>query len=305
MPGEVVVVFRGAGVVLEDPADDHKQGDNESRVGKQQVQAPATAGGGHAFLLLKPCEGQTIAGQKTTKKIHGRGGSDTSGTKLLAAAPPWQATSAAPDKIRKAFSMAKDQRCDVFNAMPFPCHRLLAAAALMLAASQPATAEDDPPLTLSLVSEVTSIQPGHPFYVGLALHHGRGWHTYWKFPGVVGVPTGIKWKNLPPGFTADSITWPEPQSVLMFQIKAQGYERDVVLPIKITPPAGLADGTGSYRDILKNKASASPCRSKPRQRRPPTRSGTTRFTMNSTSDPAPAAPGPQRPAKARTRSCSL
>ncbi len=113
----------------------------------------------------------------------------------------------------------------------------------MLAASLPATAEDDPPLTLSLVSEVTSIQPGHPFYVGLALHHGQGWHTYWKFPGVVGVPTSIKWKNLPPGFKADPITWPEPQSVLMFQIKAQGYERDVVLPIKITPPADLAAGT--------------------------------------------------------------
>lgn len=106
--------------------------------------------------------------------------------------------------------------------------------------SAPAAEE---PLTITLVSEVKSIKPGQPFYVGLALHHGAGWHTYWKFPGVVGVPTSIKWKDLPPGFAVEPIDWPEPESVLMFNIKAQGYERDVVLPMKITPPASLKPGT--------------------------------------------------------------
>ena len=152
--------------------------------------------------------------------------------------------------------MAKDQGCGVFIAMPFPCHRILAATALLLAAGLPALAEDDAPLTLRLVSEVTSIQPGQPFYVGLALHHGQGWHSYWEFPGVVGVPTNIQWKDLPAGFKAEPITWPEPQSVLMFQIKAQGYERDVVLPIKITPPADLKDGS---RITLAGKASYMVC----------------------------------------------
>jgi thiol:disulfide interchange protein DsbD len=51
------------------------------------------------------------------------------------------------------------------------------------------------------------------------------------------------WEDLPKGFTAKPIDWPEPQPVLMFQIKAQGYERDVVLPIRITPPTDLKDGT--------------------------------------------------------------
>lgn len=127
--------------------------------------------------------------------------------------------------------------------MPLPRLHLLAATALLLGASLSVLADDDTPLTLRLVSEVTSIQPGHPFYVGLALHHGQGWHSYWQFPGVVGVPTNIKWKDLPAGFKADPITWPEPQSVRMFQIQAQGYERDVVLPILITPPASLKEGT--------------------------------------------------------------
>lgn len=99
------------------------------------------------------------------------------------------------------------------------------------------------PLEISLVSEVTSLSPGQPFYVGLALHHGKGYHTYWKHPGIVGVPTNIQWEGLPEGFKAEPIDWPEPERVLMFQIKAQGYERDVVLPIKITPPATLAEGS--------------------------------------------------------------
>lgn len=109
----------------------------------------------------------------------------------------------------------------------------LIAPALIHAAEQP--------LTVTLVSEVTSIQPGVPFYVGLHLKHGPAYHTYWKYPGIVGVPTGIRW-SLPPGFASGEIEWPEPESVLMFKIKAQGFERDVLLPIPITPPSDLKPG---------------------------------------------------------------
>src|SRR6187551_155684 len=49
------------------------------------------------------------------------------------------------------------------------------------------------PLSIELVSEVTSIQPGTPFYVGLHLKHQEHYHTYWKFPGIVGVPTDMAW----------------------------------------------------------------------------------------------------------------
>lgn len=96
-------------------------------------------------------------------------------------------------------------------------------------------------LKIGLVSEVTSIKPGQPFHVGLFIQHEKGWHTYWKQPGVVGVPIGISWK-LPEGFKAGELEFPEPQRVLMYQIKAQGYERDVLVACEITPPAGLAEG---------------------------------------------------------------
>lgn len=96
-------------------------------------------------------------------------------------------------------------------------------------------------LTLDLVPETTAIVPGQPFRVGLFLQHQPGWHTYWRQPGIVGVPTSIAWE-LPEGFKAGELEYPEPESVLMFRIKAQGYERDVLLQTVITPPADLKAG---------------------------------------------------------------
>jgi thiol:disulfide interchange protein DsbD len=96
-------------------------------------------------------------------------------------------------------------------------------------------------LTIELVSEVSSITPGRPFHIGLFIRHEKGWHTYWKQPGVVGVPIGMAWK-LPEGFSASALLFPEPQRVFMYQIKAQGYERDVLVSCEITPPATLKDG---------------------------------------------------------------
>src|SRR5215212_269957 len=97
------------------------------------------------------------------------------------------------------------------------------------------------PLSIELISEVTSIQPGTSFYVGLHLKHQEHYHTYWKFPGIVGVPTDMAWK-LPPGWKAGPIEWPAPERVMMFQIKAQGYHGEVLLPMKVTPPNDLQSG---------------------------------------------------------------
>lgn len=96
-------------------------------------------------------------------------------------------------------------------------------------------------LKLQLVSEQTAVVPGKPFTVGLWIEHDRGFHTYWRFPGIVGVPTQIAWK-LPRGWKAGELVYPEPERTLMFQIKAQGFDRDVMLRTEITPPADLTIG---------------------------------------------------------------
>lgn len=102
-------------------------------------------------------------------------------------------------------------------------------------------AQNDP-LQIQLISEVTSIQPGKPFYVGLHLRHKEGYHTYWKFPGVVGVPTNVAW-DLPRGWKVGEIEWPEPERVFMFKIRAQGYHGEIILPVLITPPKDFVEGS--------------------------------------------------------------
>ncbi len=114
------------------------------------------------------------------------------------------------------------------------------ALALVLVATTQA-AESRVGLSVDLVSEVTHVQPGTPFYVGVFIRHEPGFHTYWKQPGIVGVPTSIRW-DLPRGWKGGELEYPEPERVLMFTIKAQGYERDVLLQARITPPARLKPG---------------------------------------------------------------
>lgn len=97
-------------------------------------------------------------------------------------------------------------------------------------------------LNISLVSEQTAIVPGKPFTLGLWLQHPEGSHTYWRSPGIVGVPTQMEWQ-LPKGWKASTLIYPEPERTFMYQIKAQGYDRDVMLRTEITPPADLKSGT--------------------------------------------------------------
>lgn len=112
---------------------------------------------------------------------------------------------------------------------------------LLLACGFPQELSAQTGLKIQLVSEQTAVVPGKPFTVGLYLQHDRGWHTYWRFPGIVGVPTQIKW-NLPRGWKAGELIYPEPERTFMFKIKAQGFDRDVILRAEITPPASLKAG---------------------------------------------------------------
>src|SRR5688500_2595926 len=105
-------------------------------------------------------------------------------------------------------------------------------------------------LTVQPVSEVTAIRPGQPFYAGLFIHHDPKHHTYWLCPGVAGVQTQMKW-TLPEGWTAGEIEWPAPDKVKMASLDTHGYERDVLLMVKITPPAKI----DASAVTLKTKAS--------------------------------------------------
>jgi len=103
-------------------------------------------------------------------------------------------------------------------------------------------AADENPLSVQLVSEASRIAPGEVFHVGLHLKHPPGFHSYWKHPGVVGVPTSVEW-TLPEGFVAGEIQWPAPEKVMMAIYPAQGYHGETLLIIPVTAAAELESGS--------------------------------------------------------------
>ena len=99
-------------------------------------------------------------------------------------------------------------------------------------------------LITELVSSKQSIAPGETIDIALRIKHDKGWHTYWKSPGIVGVPTGLAWK-LPDGFKTGKILWPQPETVKMGPYNAYGYHGEVFLIIPLTASQNAKPGTNS------------------------------------------------------------
>lgn len=112
---------------------------------------------------------------------------------------------------------------------------------------------------LRLVTDVTSVQPGKPFTVGLWIDHAEDFHTYWKNPGIVGIATMFDWK-LPEGWTASEITWPAPQKTIMATLTAWGYEGDgTCLLVTLTPPERIETSEVSIKTRVGWMACARTC----------------------------------------------
>ena len=125
--------------------------------------------------------------------------------------------------------------------------RLIAAFALAAAAlaSTPGTllaAVDGPAkveaVEAELVARESAVVPGKPLTLGLRLLHDPHWHSYWRNPGDSGLPTQLE-LSLPEGFAASGFEWPAPQRLFIPPLANYGYEGEVVLPLRITVPAGF------------------------------------------------------------------
>jgi len=93
-----------------------------------------------------------------------------------------------------------------------------------------------------LLADVSAIQPGAAFTVGIRFKIDPGFHIYWKNPGDSGLPTDVK-LTLPDGFTAGELMFPVPSRIeLPGPIINYGYEDEVMLMVRITPPKTLAAG---------------------------------------------------------------
>ncbi|MBP8296980.1 MAG: protein-disulfide reductase, partial [Burkholderiales bacterium] len=118
---------------------------------------------------------------------------------------------------------------------------ILLALAWLLAGGVHAKAVQTEHVEAELIAERTAAEPGRPVRVALRLKMDEHWHTYWRNPGDTGLPTTIQWQ-LPAGFQPGEIEWPAPQRIDVGSFANYGYEGEVVLPVLLAVPAGLAPG---------------------------------------------------------------
>jgi DsbC/DsbD-like thiol-disulfide interchange protein len=105
---------------------------------------------------------------------------------------------------------------------------LTAGAMLAFVGRSSAQSSSAAHLKVELISEQATSAPGQPLWVGLLFRLEPGWHIYWKNPGDSGEPPKVQW-NLPTGFVAGSIRWPQPIRMGSGSVVDYGYEGQVLL----------------------------------------------------------------------------
>ena len=127
------------------------------------------------------------------------------------------------------------------NNIRFPILYILAVLLLFGNSVQPKPVQAGH-VEAELISEISSIVPGEPFWVALKLRMDDDWHINWSNPGDFGLAPTIAWQ-LPEGFKAGEIEWPIPERLIFSPFVGYGYEGEKILPVKISPPNSVLPGT--------------------------------------------------------------
>lgn len=102
-----------------------------------------------------------------------------------------------------------------------------------------------------LLADVSAVQAGKPFHVGVLLRIESKWHVYWKNPGDAGQTATVAF-GAPPGFKVSEVEYPVPTKFLQpGDMVAYGYDNEVMLIATVTPPADLPTGDVMVRGKLK------------------------------------------------------
>jgi DsbC/DsbD-like thiol-disulfide interchange protein len=75
---------------------------------------------------------------------------------------------------------------------------------------------------------------GAPLRAGIEIRLKQGWHTYWRYPGDAGVPPRFDFAGSQ-NVKAVEVLWPAPRRLPEAGLDAIGYDRDVILPLRVTP----------------------------------------------------------------------
>ena len=128
------------------------------------------------------------------------------------------------------------------NPMKIHWYRTLTHTLVLSCLAPGLQAANEPqPVKLRLICEHDGIVPGQPFNLGLNIRHDKGWHTYWKNPGDVGMAPSIQWK-LPKGFSAKPFQWASPELLKMGIVDVQAFHGEVTHILPMLAPDNLKPG---------------------------------------------------------------
>ena len=71
-------------------------------------------------------------------------------------------------------------------------------------------------------------------WLGVQIKLGPGWKTYWRNPGESGAPPRFNWEGSENVAAAD-VSWPAPKRFSAFGYDSFGYDKQVVIPVLLTP----------------------------------------------------------------------
>ncbi len=97
------------------------------------------------------------------------------------------------------------------------------------------------PVHARLLADQDAVAPGGTFRLGVHLDQRKNWHTYWKSPGDIGLPTAVDW-GVPEGATTGPMAFPVPLRFDQEGIVSYGYDGAVLFFTEVTVPADLAPG---------------------------------------------------------------
>jgi thiol:disulfide interchange protein/DsbC/DsbD-like thiol-disulfide interchange protein len=96
-----------------------------------------------------------------------------------------------------------------------------------------------------LISDVSAIEPGQKFRLGVLYKIEPGWHIYWKYSGDSGIPTKVEW-HLPPGFKTHDLQWPLPlRDKEPGDLEVFAYNSEILLFTTVEAPDTLPPGSVS------------------------------------------------------------
>jgi suppressor for copper-sensitivity B len=94
-------------------------------------------------------------------------------------------------------------------------------------------AEDGAKVHLSLISDSKTVGNEATLLLGLRAQMAPGWKTYWRSPGVAGYGLNLNWEGSK-NIKSAQILWPLPHRSPTQMGQVNGYDRDVIFPIRVT-----------------------------------------------------------------------